>query len=120
MITHVKFVSIPIRDQDRALEFYTNKLGFKVVTDQPFDDTQRWIELRVASGETRLVLFTAHDGPQPGSSFNGALACDNVESTYQELKDRGVEFVSAPQKEPWGTFAIFKDADDNQFVLSSR
>jgi catechol 2,3-dioxygenase-like lactoylglutathione lyase family enzyme len=120
MITHVKFVSIPTADQDRALDFYTGKLGFKVVTDQPFDERQRWIELRVGTSETRFVLFTMNDGPKPGSAFNGALACDNVERTYDELKSRGVEFASPPQKQPWGTFAVFTDADGNEFVLSSK
>ena len=120
MITHIKFVSIPTRDQDRALAFYTDKLGFKLVTDQPFDDKQRWIELRIGGADTRFVLFTTDEGPRPGTSFNGALACDSVERTYEELKARGVDFVSAPQKQPWGTFAVFKDLDENQFVLSSR
>jgi predicted enzyme related to lactoylglutathione lyase len=121
MITHVKFVSIPSRDQDRALAFYTEKLGFKVLTDQPFDDKQRWIELTIDGAETRFVLFTP-DGQEDriGGSFNGALACDNVEKTYEELKSRGVEFTGEPKRQPWGTFAIFKDPDGNQFVLSSR
>ena len=119
MITHVKFVSIPTRDQDRALAFYTDKLGFKVLTDQPFDETQRWIELRVGSSDTRVVLFKMSDA-SPGGPFHGALACDNVERTYQELTGRGVEFVSPPKKEPWGTFAIMKDVDGNEFVLSTK
>jgi len=120
MITHVKFVSIPTQDQDRALSFYTEKLGFKLVTDQPFNDKQRWIELRIAGSDTRFVLFTMDGGPQPGFSFNGALACDDVSSTYEDLRGRGVEFLSPPQKQPWGTFAIMKDLDGNQFVLSSK
>jgi catechol 2,3-dioxygenase-like lactoylglutathione lyase family enzyme len=120
MITHVKFVSIPSTDQDRSLAFYTEKLGFKVVTDQPFDGKQRWIELRVGSADTRFVLFSMDDGPKPGGAFNGALACDNVERTYDELKARGVEFVAPPKKEPWGTFAIFKDPDGNQFVMGTK
>jgi catechol 2,3-dioxygenase-like lactoylglutathione lyase family enzyme len=120
MIVHVKFVTVPTADQDRALAFYTEKLGFKLVTDQPFDDRQRWIELRIGSAETRLVLFATDEGSRPGSAFNGALACDNVHKTYDELKARGVEFVSPPKQEPWGTFAIMKDPDGNQFVLSSR
>src|SRR3989442_8055816 len=57
MISHVKFVSIPTRDQDRALKFWTERVGFRVLTDQPFDDKQRWIELRIGSSETRFVLF---------------------------------------------------------------
>ena len=119
MITHVKFVSIPTTDQDRALAFYTEHLGFRVVTDQPFG-AQRWIELRIGSSDTRFVLFTTDDGPRPGSRFAGALACDNVERPYEELSARGVEFVGRPKAEPWGTFAIMSDPDGNQFVLSSR
>lgn len=120
MITHVKFVGIPTRDQQRALRFYTERLGFEVSTDQPFDAKQRWIELRVANSATRVVLFTpeGHED-RIGTFFNGALACDDVEATYRQLRERGVEFSSAPQKQPWGTFAIFKDLDGNQFVLSS-
>jgi len=95
MISHVKFVSVPTRDQDRALAFYTEKLGFRVVTDQPFTDRQRWIELRIGNSETRFVLFTP-DGHEDriGTFFNGSLACDDTEATYRQLKLRGVEFVS--------------------------
>ena len=120
MIPHVKFVSIPTSDQDRALKFWTEVVGCRVLTDQPFDDTQRWIELRIGSSDTKIVLFMfGEQGPKPGTLFNGALACSNVEQTYQELVARGVDFVTAPRKEPWGTFALFKDPDGNQFMLSS-
>jgi len=121
MISHVKFVSIPTRDQDRALKFWTECAGFRVLTDQPFDEKQRWIELRIGSSETRIVLFQfGAQGLQPGMPFNGALACDNVEQTYQEMVAKGVEFKAPPQKQPWGMFCVFTDPDGNQFVLSSR
>src|SRR4029450_698832 len=100
MITHLKFVGIPTRDQDRALAFYTEKLGFKVLTDQPFGEAQRWIELRLGGAETRLVLFPpdGHEG-RIGTSFNGAFACDNVDKTYEELTARGVPFEAPPQRQ---------------------
>jgi predicted enzyme related to lactoylglutathione lyase len=121
MITHMKFVSIPVRDQQRALEFYTQKLGFQILTDQPFDERQRWIELKIPRAETGVVLFTppGHED-RIGKFFNGTFACDNVAATYEALKSRGVEFEKPPQQQPWGTFAIFKDIDGNQFVLSSK
>jgi predicted enzyme related to lactoylglutathione lyase len=120
MITHVKFVGIPTKDQARALKFYTEQLGFEVSTDQPFDDRQRWIELRIAHSQTRVVLFTpeGHES-RIGTFFNGSLACDDVHATYRQLRQRGVEFLGEPQAQPWGTFAMFKDPDGNQFVLSS-
>ncbi|HEY3639178.1 MAG TPA: VOC family protein [Rhizomicrobium sp.] len=121
MIRSVKLVTIPTRDQDRALAFYTEKLGFRLITDQPFGPGQRWIELGIGHSETGFVLFTP-----PGEEdkvpirFNGSLDCDDVEATYRQLSERGVEFESPPTKQPWGRFAIMIDSEGNRFVLSSR
>jgi len=121
MIKGVKFVSIPVTDQDRALSFYTEKLGFRIHTDKPFNDRQRWIELSIPGAETMVVLFTP-DGQENriGTFSSASFFCDNAQRTYDELVARGVEFDKPPQKQPWGTFAIFRDPDGNQFVLSSR
>src|SRR5436190_18958060 len=120
MITHIKFVSVPVRDQNRALDFYTEKLGFTIITDQPFDEKQRWIELRVPKAETRVVLFTAEgDEKRIGSMMNMSYSCDDIDKTYKELSARSVEFEGPPQKQPWGTYAMFKDSEGNRFVVSS-
>ena len=119
MIKAVKFVSVPTRDQDRALKFYTDSLGFRVVTDQPFGE-QRWIELRIPGAETGIVLFTPPgQEDRIGGFMNLSFATDDVRKTYEELSARGVEFVQPPKTEHWGTSAIFKDPDGNTFVLSS-
>jgi catechol 2,3-dioxygenase-like lactoylglutathione lyase family enzyme len=120
MIRGVKFVSVPVTHQDRALAFYTDKLGFRVLTDQPFSDTQRWIELGVAGADTRVVLFRTDGGLQPGSMMNLTFWTDDVEGTARELRSRGVEFVTEPTKQPWGTYAVFKDPDGNSFVLGTK
>src|SRR5579862_3470997 len=120
MIKGIKFTSIPVRDQDVSLKFFTEKLGFKVATDQPFDGKQRWIELLIPGAETRLVLFTPPGledrigGFQPVSVW-----CGDVFATAKALQSNGVEFAQAPRQEEWGTSAIFKDPDGNRFVLSS-
>ncbi len=121
MISGVKFVSVPVHDQDRALAFYTKKLGFTIATDQPFGEKQRWIELKVGRAETHFVLFTP-DGHEDriGGSQPMAFQTSDVEKTYQELVGRGVEFTAPPTKQHWGTFASFKDSEGNQFVLSSK
>lgn len=120
MIKQIKFVSVPVADQNRALDFYTEKLGFTIITDQPFDDKQRWIELRIPKAETRVVLFTSdEDKGRIGSFMNMSYVCDDIQKTYEELKGRGVEFVGPPKKEPWGTYATFKDSEGNSFVLSA-
>jgi predicted enzyme related to lactoylglutathione lyase len=120
MIKGVKFVSIPVADQERALAFYTQKLGMRVVTDAPFDEKQRWIELGIPRAETRVVLFTAPGQEKMiGGFLNLSFATDDVEVTARELKGRGVVFVQEPEKADWGTAAIFKDSEGNQFVLST-
>src|SRR5271156_4216461 len=59
MIRGVKIVSIPVKSQDVALKFYTEKLGFKVATDQEMvPGGQRWIELKIPGADTNLALFT--------------------------------------------------------------
>ena len=120
MITHLKFVGVPVQDQARALAFYTEKLGFAVATDQPMGPGQRWIELRIAHSATRLVLFTppGHED-RIGTFFNGSLACDDVAATARQLQQRGVEIVEPPAKQPWGAYAKFVDSEGNTFVLSS-
>jgi predicted enzyme related to lactoylglutathione lyase len=121
MITQVKFVGIPVKDQERALAFYRDTLGFKVATDQAMGPGRRWIELRIGGAETRVVLFTP-DGHEDrvGTFFNGSFQVDNVQKTFEELKAKGVEFVQEPKSESWGTFAMFKDSEGNQFVMGSK
>ena len=120
MIRGVKFASIPVTDQDRALAFHTEKLGFRLLTDQPFSEKQRWVELGISGTETRIVLFRFDNGLQPGTKMNITFWADDVEKTVCELESKGVEFVMKPKKAAWGTAAIFKDIDGNTFVISSR
>src|SRR5213079_1588960 len=113
MIKQIKFVSIPVRDQNRALDFYTDKLGFTIITDQPFDEKQRWIELRIPKAETRVVLFTAEgEEKRIGSFMNMSYTSDDIGKTYEELKKRGVEFEGPPQKQPWAPMQSLRTAKE--------
>ena len=119
MIKHLKFASIPTSDQDRALAFWTEKLGFNIMTDQPMGK-QRWIELGLPGAQTGIVLFTP-EGQEDriGTFFNGSFHCDDVEHTCRQLIERGVD-IDAPERQPWGIFARFRDPDGNTFILSGR
>jgi catechol 2,3-dioxygenase-like lactoylglutathione lyase family enzyme len=119
VIKAIKFVTIPVKDQDAALEFYTRQLGFRVITDSPYDDRRRWIELGIPRAETKIVLFTADGDRTAGGFSNLTFMTDDVEATARELKARGVEFVREPTKADYGTSAAFKDVDGNVFVLST-
>src|SRR5215470_7992011 len=121
MIKGIKFISIPVSDQSRSLAFYTEKLGFRVTTDQEFGNGQRWIELSIPGQETGLVLFTPDEHKDRIGTFHHAsFFCDNAQKTWDELTAKGVEFEGPPQKAPWGTFLLMKDPDGNKFVVSSR
>lgn len=120
MIKAIKFIGVPVSDQQRALDFYTQKLGFRVVTDQPFDDHQRWIELGVGRSGSGIALFTPPGQENRIGTFtNISFVADDVMATCKELKAKGVTFVQEPRKADWGTSAIIADPDGNQFVLGS-
>ena len=123
LIKSIKFASIPVGDQDRALAFYTEKLGLGIATDQPMEHGeggQRWIELRIPGAETRLVLFTpeAHRD-RVGTWSHVTFHTDDVHAAYRIYKERGVEFLGPPDDQPWGSYALLKDPDGNVIVLSS-
>jgi predicted enzyme related to lactoylglutathione lyase len=121
MIKGLKFASIPVRNQDVSLEFYTTKLGFKVITDSPFDGTQRWIELRIPGAETRLVLFTpkGHEN-RVGDFSTASFWSDDIDATHATLVAAGVEVLGPPKKMEWGASMMFKDPDGNTFHVGSR
>src|SRR5882724_8884903 len=120
MIKSMKFAGVPVRDQDRALAFYTEKLGFEILTDQPLG-AQRWIELKIPGAQTGVVLFTPPGHEDRIGTFTSiSFACDDVEKTHAELSARGVQFRQPPKKESWGTSAIFEDSEGNVFVLGTR
>src|ERR1700689_2822413 len=91
MIRGVKLVSIPVRDQDVALKFYTEKMGFKVATDQAMGPAQRCIERWIPGSDVPLAIFTppGHEirigGFQPMTFW-----CDDVLATATLLKSKGV------------------------------
>ena len=118
MITKARTVGVYVSDQDRALDFYVDKLGFEKRTDEPMGPEARWIEVAPAGAETVLVLFTPPgQEDRIGSFSNVVFECDDIETTYRELRGRGVEFTEEPSEQPWGMWAQFKDVDGNEFGL---
>lgn len=102
------------------MAFWTQKLGFTVASEQPFDDSQRWIELRVPGADTRLVLFTPTSGDTPvGVVTNVAFTAADVDRAYAELRAKGVEFLGPVRRFDWGATAAFKDSEGNTFLLAS-
>lgn len=119
MIRKLNYVGIPTRDQERALAFWTEIMGFVIATDRPVGE-KRWIELTIPGAQTGILLFTpeGHEG-RIGTFFNGSFGCDDVQYAYERLSARGVIFPSSPQTKPF-PHVYFNDLDGNTFFLSSR
>jgi predicted enzyme related to lactoylglutathione lyase len=119
MITRLKTQAVYVADQDSALRFYTTKLGFELRQKKPMGPNARWLEVAPPGAESCVVLYprTIMDGweqKQPSIVF----ACRDIHETYEGLVSKGVEFTQTPQRMPWGSFAMFKDPDGNEFVLT--
>ena len=121
MISKIKFLGIPVANQDRALHFYTEKLGFEVVGDVPFDEKQRWITLAIPGAETRVALFTPPgQEDRVGTLINMAFMAPDLQKTSEELIAKGVECVKPPTGQAWGSYALFKDSEGNTFCLATE
>lgn len=119
MVIQIKFCTIPVANQERALAFYTEKLGCEVITNEPFGDGTRWIEVGWPGRETSFVLFTPPGMEERVGGFTMAsLVTDDIAAVYAQWLAKGVEFVEAPTEQPWGLQAIFKDSEGNSFVMT--
>lgn len=117
------FITIYVTDQERSLRFYTEKLGFSLVSDVRFASGNRWIEVGPPDGTAILALARPIPGLDEerfvGNSGLVTFLTENVEAKYQEWSARGVHFPIPPQKPAWGgSFCRFVDPDGNQFALA--
>jgi predicted enzyme related to lactoylglutathione lyase len=111
----IKFVSIPVSDQDRAKTFYAETLGFSVIADEVGASGARFVDLAPPAGGAGVALVT---GPMRAGSLQGVvLEVDDIDSCYQRWSAEGVSFASPPVDQPWGRFAAFTDPDGNGWVL---
>jgi catechol 2,3-dioxygenase-like lactoylglutathione lyase family enzyme len=115
---HLSVVSIPVSDQDRAKAFYTDVLGFQAITDNPYGDGLRWVQVRALGTSTSFTLVTWFPSMPAGSLQGLVIETPDVQAAYLELLEKGVHFAHEPRKELWGTFTTFSDPDGNGFVLS--
>ena len=125
-IQGVSKVVIGVEDQARAKKFWSETVGFAITTDVPYDDQgRRWVEVTAPNG-TILVLSEAPEERKrfgendqlPTSNF--FLYADDIETTYDELSAKGVEFPAKPEKQPWGWWSMFVDSEGNRFALQQR
>ncbi len=124
MFTKVSTVSLFVADQQRAKDFYVNKLGWELRSDGPLyaELPLMWITVAPPAGETEVVLYELdsnwmHYAQVVGKSQAITLASADIHATHQELVEREVTIVQAPETVQWGTFMMIEDSEGNTLIV---
>jgi serine phosphatase RsbU (regulator of sigma subunit)/catechol 2,3-dioxygenase-like lactoylglutathione lyase family enzyme len=117
------FTIVYVRDQDRALQFYVDKLGFRIAVDHRFADGRRWIEVAPPDGNANLGLALLPPDDDPAKLIQSQaliwFITEDVKRKYEEWKSHGVHFSYPPEAPVWGGIHTrFEDPDGNQFGLA--
>lgn len=123
----INSVTCLVRDYDEAIDFFTSKLQFDLISDIPLDENKRWVLVRPRGADgTSLLLAKAATPEQEGFIGNQTggrvflfLHTDDFERDYKSMLSRGVEFLEEPRREEYGTVAVFRDLYGNKWDLWS-
>lgn len=133
MIQRMSHTAIFVLDQDVAKDFYVNKLGFQTKTDETMPNGFRWLTVTPkGQPDLEIILMKVAPGPKlaeqdvdtisslvkKGAFGAGVFETADCRRTYEELKAKGVEFVSPPKDQFYGVEAVFKDPFGNWFSMS--
>lgn len=134
MITKLTHATIYVLDQDEAYDFYVNKLGFKVHTDSKMEGF-RWLTVSAPDApDFEIILMAIMPGfmmteddankikelVKAGKMGTGVFETNDCKATYEELKAKGVEFISPPEEKFYGVEAVMKDNSGNWFSVNQR
>ncbi len=135
MIRKLSHATFYVNDQNLALEFYTQKLGFEVRNDATLEGGFRWLTVGPkGQPDMEIILYSAEAVGMVDKTAVGHLKVlldrgllgagvfetSDCRATYQELLSKGVEFIQPPQERPYGVEAVFKDGCGNWFSLTQR
>jgi catechol 2,3-dioxygenase-like lactoylglutathione lyase family enzyme len=133
MITRLSHATIYVLDQEEALKFYRDKLGFEVRNDAKMDNGFRWITVGPKTQpDLEIILMAVKESPmfpaeqvdalkkliRSGAMGVGVLYVDDCQKTYQELKAKGVEFLTEPTDNFYGMEALMRDNSGNWFSMT--
>lgn len=119
---HVKFASLRVSNQDRAIEFYTKHFGMSVSKDARYSGDWRWIELALPGAQTNLLLEMRNNS-DPSSSPDLAIAVEGLLERFQSMEKNGVEFLGEPETASWNPnelSVLFRDSEGNLVLLSEQ
>ena len=125
MKQHIAQVSLLVNDYDEAIEFYTKKLSFVLVTDTPLGETKRWVIIKPKGSTESCILLAKAVGEEQrkfiGNQTGGRvflfLYTDDFWRDYKKMTGNKIEFTRDPKEEPYGMVAVFKDLYGNLWDL---
>jgi catechol 2,3-dioxygenase-like lactoylglutathione lyase family enzyme len=114
-----------VREYDEAIKYFTNSLDFRLLEDSPLPDGKRWVLVAPnGSPSLRILLARASNpaqesavGNQTGGRVSFFLHTTDFRRTYEQMRERGVRFLEAPRREPYGTVVVFADLYGNRWDL---
>jgi len=119
-ISKVGTVIVPVSDQDRAIEFYVDTLGFEKRADIPFGNGYRWVEVAPADAATTIAIAPPPEGATVGGRETGiALNTDDVDAVHADLKGRGVDVDAEVSRmgDPVPPMFWFRDPEGNSLMV---
>jgi catechol 2,3-dioxygenase-like lactoylglutathione lyase family enzyme len=121
-ITEVGTVIVPVSDQDRALEFYTDKLGFETRTDVAYGDDDRWVEVAPAGAATTVALIPPREGDPVGVETRIGFTTVDVDADHADLKAKGVDVDDEVMRmgDPVPPMFFLRDQDGNSALVVQR
>jgi catechol 2,3-dioxygenase-like lactoylglutathione lyase family enzyme len=135
MIERISHTTFYVLDQEKARQFYTQKLGFEVRVDYTMDNGTRWLTVGPKTQpELEIILFEVKAGGrfdedsanhlravlEKGILGGAVLSTSDCRATYEELVSKGVEFASPPTETFYGIEAVLKDGCGNWFSMTQR
>lgn len=134
MINGIRIVSVWVLDQESALKFYTEKLGFELTNDVSLDNGMRWMTVRPpgSTGQEFLLMDPSHSMLDKetaeqvralvakGALSPGVMSTSDCRGDYEKLAARGVEFLQPPAERPYGIEALLRDDSGNWFSFTQH
>lgn len=113
----IELIALPVSDVEKALDFYTNKVGFHLDHDHKVNENLRFIQLTPPGSACSITIGNGiATDMKPGSVKGMQMVVADAKAAYDELKSRGVD-ATEPETMPWGTFVYFNDPDGNKWAL---
>ena len=121
-VTELGCVIVPVSDQDRAVDFYVNTLGFEKRADVPFGNGDRWVEVVPPGATTAIALMPPREGEETGIQTRIALTTDDVDADHAYLLEQGVDADPEVMRMggPVPPMFFFRDRDGNRLFIVER